>query len=165
MISSPAHHLVIAVRQQHNRHQFCQPRKKSWRSQSAYVVQFSPAYTNSPEHGKYFVLFLAHLISRLFHILHCRVYFWRNFWRSVGYPRSGTVNSNRLQCKYSYEMAIKGILYHILHFLALLTDSVGVVYKTWIPVICSSWSCCCFLLSLYNCSIRKRSSVCNWHTI
>lgn len=29
------------------------------------------------------------------------------FWRSVGCPRSGPVNENRLQCKYRYKLAIK----------------------------------------------------------
>ena len=33
-----------------------------------------------------------------------------NFWRSVGCPRSGTVNCNRLQCKYRYKMAIRNAI-------------------------------------------------------
>jgi len=30
-----------------------------------------------------------------------------NLWRSVGCPRSGVFNANRLQCKYRYKIAIK----------------------------------------------------------
>jgi len=33
-----------------------------------------------------------------------------NYWRSVGCPRSGVVNNNRLQCKYRYKMAIKNAI-------------------------------------------------------
>ena len=30
-----------------------------------------------------------------------------SLWRTVGCPRGGTINSNRLQCKYRYKFAIK----------------------------------------------------------
>jgi len=33
-----------------------------------------------------------------------------SLWRSVGCPRSGMVNNNRLQCKYKYKMAIKNAI-------------------------------------------------------
>jgi len=31
-------------------------------------------------------------------------------WRSHGCPRSGLINTNRLQCKYQYKVAIKAAI-------------------------------------------------------